>query len=143
MESVLVARPKDRDNVRVVEAGGRLRLALEALQLLVENENVLGQNLDSYPARKQPLLSLVHNSHTAAADLSNQGEVANLAGQADRWGTPNRGCVFRLLIDPQLFQHGDSRKQLLNLPGITWMLGGVIRHRGAFTFPAAQHKLIH
>ena len=68
-EEIVIRRPRlvDRDDVRVVDGCGQLRLAEEAFaERLVLGEG-LGQKLERDPAFEPPVLREVHDAHTAPA----------------------------------------------------------------------------
>src|SRR5262249_22315375 len=63
-------------DVGVMEAGGGLRLELEALQLPGVECGTKRQDLQRHAAAKGNLLGLIHDAHAAPADLAKDAEIA-------------------------------------------------------------------
>ena len=68
-EAVLLAEVEDGDDVRVVELGGRLGLALEAAAEVGLGGEGRGDRLDRDEAVQERVLGLVDLAHRALADL--------------------------------------------------------------------------
>jgi hypothetical protein len=68
--ALLLAEVVDGDDVRVVEAGGGPRLALEALAQLVVGAKAGGDRLDGDKAVQDGILGLVHDAHGPLAERS-------------------------------------------------------------------------
>ena len=83
----LLAHPVHRDDVRVVEPSGRVRLAPEALDRLRVERHRRVEDLQRDAAPHRRLLGLVDDAHAAAADFASEHEVAE--------ATPVRGTRAR------------------------------------------------
>src|SRR5262249_39272867 len=81
VQAVLRADAEDRDDVGVVQAGGRLRLPLEPLALAVVKEE-LRQHLQGDVPAQGDLLGLIDDAHAAPADLAQDAVVAQPRGVA-------------------------------------------------------------
>ena len=66
--AVLVAQVVDREDVRVVEPGGRAGLVNEAFPSVAVGGESVGQHLDRDPAPERRVLGEVHLSHSAGTD---------------------------------------------------------------------------
>ena len=75
----LAADGVDRDDVRVVQAGGGLGLELEPLQLPRVHRRGNRQDLQRHAAAERDLLGLVDDPHAAPADLADDAEIAQHA----------------------------------------------------------------
>ncbi len=75
--AVLLANVVDRANVGMVQRRCCLRFALEARQCLSVARNVVRQEFEGYKTVKARVLSLVHHSHSTAAELSDYAVVRN------------------------------------------------------------------
>ncbi len=78
--AVVLADAEDRHDVRVVELGGSLGLALEPQPLLVVADHLGRQDLQCHMAAERNLLGLVDHAHPAMADLADDPEIADLLG---------------------------------------------------------------
>ena len=76
MTPLLDAEVVDGEDVRVVELGHRLGLALEAGEPLRVLRHLLGQHLDGHIPLEPLVLSPVHHAHSAGADLLDDAVVA-------------------------------------------------------------------
>ena len=93
--AVLLADVVNRANVRVIQRRCGLRLALETGQCLGIAGNVLRQKLERNKAMKASVLSLVDDTHTAAAELFENAVVGK--GLADeRVGAWHVWLILRL-----------------------------------------------
>jgi hypothetical protein len=79
VDAALLAHEVDRHNVRVVQAGRRLRLVLEALQPPRVEHPGERQHLERHPPPEGDLLGLVDDAHAAPAHLAHDAEVAQEA----------------------------------------------------------------
>ena len=73
---VVLADGEDRDDVGVMELGGGVGLALEALAGLSRQAEAGGQDLEGNAAIQRDLPGLVDDAHAAATDLADELEVA-------------------------------------------------------------------
>jgi hypothetical protein len=76
VQAVLFADAENGDDVGVVQAGGGLGLAVEALDVLDVEDARHGQHLDGYAAAQRDLFRLVDDAHAAAADLADDAIIA-------------------------------------------------------------------
>ena len=106
--AVLFAHAEHRHDVRVVQPGGRLRLALKTLHAAGVGQQPLGQQLYRHASPQRLLLRFIHHAHSAAADFANQPEVA----QAPRLRPLGRRR--RRAFDLDAFQCGDCGEQVAN-----------------------------
>ncbi len=67
---------EDRHDIGMVQMGGRLRLVLEALQLLGVECGRERQHLQCHPPTQRDLLGLIDDAHTAPADLAQDAVIA-------------------------------------------------------------------
>ena len=79
--SVLLANVINRADIRVIQCGRSLRLALKAGERLCVSGNFIGKELESDEAMQSRVLSLVDHPHPAAAQLLNDAVVRD--GLAD------------------------------------------------------------
>ena len=70
----------ERDDVRVVEPGDRLGLALEPREPVVVGGQSFGQQLHRDAALEPCVLGLPHHTHPALTDLLDQAVVQQLSG---------------------------------------------------------------
>jgi hypothetical protein len=66
----MFAHAVDRNDIGVVQPGGCLRLALEALQMAGIQERMLAQDFQRHTPTQGDLHGLIDNAHAAAADLA-------------------------------------------------------------------------
>src|SRR6516165_3298343 len=76
VDAALASDSVDRHDIRVMQARGRLRLILKALELARVKNRCQGENLDRHLAPQRDLLRLVDDSHAAATDLADDPVVA-------------------------------------------------------------------
>ena len=76
-QPVLLPEVVDRHDVRVVQQGGRLGLALEAFERFVAAAEVHGQRLQRDVAVEDGVVGLVHLAHGAAAELAHDLVLAD------------------------------------------------------------------
>src|SRR5581483_11595338 len=76
----------DRDDVRVVDRGHRLRLADEALAEVVVRRELREQRLQRSLAAEQDVLRVVDDAHTAFAEHADDAIAADLAPDTKRYG---------------------------------------------------------
>src|SRR2546427_6014823 len=79
--TILLTDVVNRADVRMVEGGSRLRLALEAGQCLRVSGNLLRQELQCDETMEPSVLSLIDNTHAPAAEFLDDPVVRN--GLAD------------------------------------------------------------
>ena len=79
--SILLPDVIDRADVRVIQGGGGLRLALEASQSLSVSGNLLGQELQGDETTEPGILGLEDHTHPAAAQPLDDSVVGD--GLAD------------------------------------------------------------
>ena len=101
---------EDRHDVRMVQAGGGLRLDLEPLEMPGVERRGIGQDLQGDPPAERDLDGLVDDAHAAAAHLADQPEVIQVAqlGELARRGR-------------QVGHHLDRRQELakgVGIPGV-------------------------
>ena len=103
------------DDVRVVQLGGDVRLAVEALEHLRRAREPLRQDLDGHGPVERRLHPLIHDRHAALADLFD-GLVVAQHRQRPRSGARLRSgsvgaMLFRHIAAPSLWQaHGVTRR---------------------------------
>ena len=135
--AVVLPEPVDRDDVRVVQLGGRLRLPLEPPPLGRVAEDRGRQQLDRDPPAERHLLGLVHDAHPAAPDLAEQAEVAQLGdrrGVRDLHGQLGAGVRLGPL---QLDQGGEQRPDVV---GQVRVPVAVLLERAAAPRPAGGRR---
>jgi hypothetical protein len=76
-QPVLLPEVVDGHDVRVVQQGGRLGLALEALERLVAPAEMDGERLQGDVALENGVVGLVHLAHRAAAELAHDPVLAD------------------------------------------------------------------
>ena len=76
VEAVLLADAQNRHDVRMVQAAGRPRFAEESPAVRIVEPRVTGQHFHRHATAKRFLHGLVDDAHAAAADLSQDAEVA-------------------------------------------------------------------
>ncbi len=87
----------ERANVRVVQAGDGLRLALEALLQIGVGRDVLGQHLDGDRAIQAGVAGLVHFTHAARAEGGLDFIGAEGGAGFERHGSVDGYARFELL----------------------------------------------
>ena len=80
MQPAVLADPKDRHDISVVQPRRRARLPLEPLPLLPVGEHLLGQDLQRHVPAQRDLFGLVDDPHAAAADLPQDAVIAQSLG---------------------------------------------------------------
>ena len=75
---------EDRHDVRMVQAGGRLRLEVEPLEMPRVERRGVGQHLEGDPPAQRDLDRLVDDAHAAPAHLAEQAEVIQAAKLGDQ-----------------------------------------------------------
>jgi hypothetical protein len=85
--ALVLADLVDRDDVRVVEAGGRLGLGLEALDVTGRRELAGEDHLQGDGTVEAHLPRPVHDAHAAAGDDFQQFVVADVADRRPRHGS--------------------------------------------------------
>jgi hypothetical protein len=78
VDAALGADGEDGDNVRVMELGGGEGFVAEALKLARVEDRSERKDLERDAAAQRDLLGFVDDAHTAAADLAQDAEVAEL-----------------------------------------------------------------
>jgi hypothetical protein len=139
--AIVLAHAVHGNYVGVVHAGGRFRLALEALLLLGIQHRLDGQHLEGNVAAQRFLLGLVDDAHAASANLAQDAEVAQPFQRLPPSGKNGAGAdAARQVADftLQVFNHHDRWIQLLKFSGDLWVLGGVLAQ---FKPLAAQQTL--
>ena len=135
-EALALADGVDRDDVRMGQPGGGLRLAGEALaDVLLEGE--LGrQHLDGDPALEPLVAGAVDHAHAAAADLALDGiRVAQRLGEARRAAAyrPSRSSACRLWATAsrgeKLRSVGTAEHGRQSVPGPARQLAGNLTRR--------------
>ena len=81
--AVLLADVVDCADIRMVQSGGRLRLAPEAGKRLGVTGNFVGQELEGDKAMQPRVFGFVHHTHAPAPDLFKNAVVGY--GLADHW----------------------------------------------------------
>ena len=92
MGPAIAADGEDRDDMRVVELGNRLRLDPEPLQFQRVQRRGSGKDFQRDAAPQRDLLGLVDDAHPAAADLANEPILAqDRVGRQGILGTAGAG----------------------------------------------------
>ena len=91
------SRGKDGHDVRMVQAGGGLRLDLEPLEMPRVERRGAGQDLQGDPPAQRDLHRLVDDAHAAPAHLADQPEVTQVAKLGEDCST-GRGRSAIILI---------------------------------------------
>src|SRR5712692_161102 len=73
--TIFLTNVVNRANILMIQSRRRLRLALEAGQCLRVSGNLLRQKLESDETVEPSVLSLIHNTHTPAAQLFDDAVV--------------------------------------------------------------------
>lgn len=115
-----------------------VRLAEESPAVGIIESRVAGQHFHCDATAKRLLHGFVHDAHPAAADLSQDAEVAQ-ALQPRRAGGPTR--VFVFLARPHFLERGDRRKQIANFVCQLGMIGRVLFDGRHFALPLSLHEV--
>ena len=122
VHAALAADGVDRDDVRVVQAGGGLGLDLEPLELPGVERRGERQDLQRHAAAERDLLGLVDDPHAAAADLAEDAEVAQDAQLVEGSGAPGRPggrpVRWRSPSSAIISSAGSSRRSSLGVLGV-------------------------
>ena len=105
----------------------------------------LAQDLQRHAAAQRFLLGLVDNAHAAAADFTQQAEVAQpLAGGAPAGTSPDRRCSRSTSPVPGLKSstNPEDREELADLAGQVGMTRGIFVDRRTFASPAAIEEFL-
>ena len=136
----MLADAEDRHDVGVVQLGGSLCFALEALQLLGVVQGLARQHLDRDPPPQGLLLRLVDDAHATATDLPQQDVVAQpLVEAGAQQALARRGAALLVLLE--LLHRQDGWEQIVNLRGQLGVLLGVLRRRGVLPLTVPFHEL--
>jgi hypothetical protein len=81
VDATLTADGMHLDDVRVIQAGRRLRFVVKALQVPRVYQGGKGQHFQGHAPPQRHLLRLVHHSHAALADLAQDAEIAQRFAQ--------------------------------------------------------------
>ncbi len=122
----------------MVQAARRARLAEESPAVRIVESRVAGQHFHCDATAERLLHGFVHDAHPAAADLSEDAEVAQ-ALQPRRAGRASR--VFAFLTRPHFLERGDRRKQIADLVRQLGMIGRVLLDGRHFAMPLALHEV--
>ena len=79
MDAALATNGINRDDVGVVELGGRQGLGLEPPELSRVHRRRKREHLERHPTVQGTLHSLIDHPHAAAAHLGDQAEIAQVA----------------------------------------------------------------
>jgi hypothetical protein len=82
VDAVVAAHRVDRHDVRVVQRSRRLRLILEALELLGVERGGEREDLQRHPPAQRQLLGLIDDAHAAPAHLAEQAKVPQAAARS-------------------------------------------------------------
>src|SRR6266704_3983371 len=91
--AILLPDVVNRANIRVIQCGCGLRLALETSQRLSVSGNLLRQELQCDETMQPRVLGLVHHTHPAAAKLLDDAVVRD--GLTDHGNAGTQGCHVR------------------------------------------------
>src|ERR1035437_7767042 len=140
---ILFSDIKDHANIGVIQRGGSLGLALKSGKYLRVASNILRQELEGDEAMQPSVLSLVHHTHPAAAQLLDDAVVRD--GLAEHQGQILRGSNIQVnesrglyalrgkcytCVPPNWTSSGRGRARALN--------GGTARSRRESVFHSAR-----
>jgi hypothetical protein len=133
MEALVRAHAVDRHDVGMVQAGHRLGLALEAVELARVEQGVAGQDLEGDVPAEGDLLGLVDDAHTAAADLAEDAVIPQLL-QLGRPRYHHRSGRRRdgLAVFLDLLHADQGREEVADIVRQLGVLGDVFRQGGPF-----------
>ena len=94
VNAVVAAHAEDRDNMRVVELGGRVGLDLEPLAVLGVDGGGEREGLQGDSPAERKLLGLVDDAHPTSSDLAQNVVVAELGLWRQSWLGPLRRRVL-------------------------------------------------
>ncbi len=142
MDTTLVSRGEERDDVRMIERRDRVGLHPEACELAIVRAAGPRQDLQGHAPSQGDLLGLVDHRHPAPADHTDDPEVTQPV--ALRTGQTVRVGEFRLAAggEGQLIHDGEGRDQVEEGLGVLGMFGGEdIRIEGLAGPPAVDEFL--
>ena len=145
VQPVLFADAEDRDDVGVVQPGGRLRLALEPLLLPGIAEELPRQHLEGHVSAERDLLGLVDDAHAAAADFAQDAVIAETFRVLDRppaQGRGRSGQRARLAVGGDLLHHDQRGEQIADLVGVLRVAGDEFGERRPLAPAVALDELL-